>query len=110
MHDNVGINVLRCSLCAGWMCWVSEASCQGEALTLVHLGHILIHLDTSGTSKMMGCARWSTCKYFGDKSAAGDVDSGFYTGYVHGVREKRCGHASVERERVQRARLDGTFA
>ena len=22
------------------MCWVSEASCQGEALTLVHLGHI----------------------------------------------------------------------
>ena len=24
---------------------VSEASCQGEALTLVHLGHI--HLDTS---------------------------------------------------------------
>ena len=59
---------------------------------------------------MMGCARWSTCKYFGDKSAAGDVDSGFYTGYVHGVREKRCGHASVERERVQRARLDGTFA
>ena len=59
---------------------------------------------------MMGCARWSTCKYFGDKSAAGDVDSGFYTGCVHGVREKRCGHASVERERVQRARLDGTFA
>ena len=58
---------------------------------------------------MMGCARWSTCKYFGDKSAAGDVDSGFYTGYVHGVRAKRCGHASVERERVQRARLDGAF-
>ena len=40
-------------------------------------------------------------------SAAGDVDSGFYTGYVHGVREKRSGHASVERERVQRAHVDG---